>query len=73
MECPKCKAKVGIMSHTLMVDTGIVHCSKCYICGYWVQTGPVGRGDQSFLHRQQAPFPISGPASAQVRDGAGTA
>jgi predicted Zn finger-like uncharacterized protein len=38
MECPKCKAKVGIMSHLLMVDTGVVHCIKCYICGFWVQT-----------------------------------
>ena len=38
MECPKCKAKVGIMRHFLMVNTGAVHCIKCYICGYWVQT-----------------------------------
>jgi predicted Zn finger-like uncharacterized protein len=37
MECPKCKAKVGIMKHQLVVDTGLVHCVKCYICGYWVQ------------------------------------
>jgi Zn ribbon nucleic-acid-binding protein len=37
MECPKCKAKVGIMRHLLMVDTGAVHCVKCYICGFWVQ------------------------------------
>ena len=38
MECPKCKAKVGIMEHMLVVNTGAVHCVKCYICGYWVQT-----------------------------------
>jgi Zn ribbon nucleic-acid-binding protein len=38
MECPKCKAKVGIMKHMLMVNTGAVNCIKCYICGYWVQT-----------------------------------
>jgi hypothetical protein len=43
MECPKCKAKVGIMRHQFMVETGAVHCVKCYICGYWVQAerGPV--------------------------------
>ena len=40
MECPKCKAKVGIMKHLLTVDTGAVHCIKCYICGYWVQAYP---------------------------------
>ncbi len=37
MECPKCKAKVGMMQHMLMVNTGAVDCVKCYICGYWVQ------------------------------------
>ena len=37
MECPKCKARIGIMKHLLMVETGAVHCIKCYICGYWVQ------------------------------------
>jgi len=40
MECPKCKAKIGIMKHTLTVNTGAVPCIKCYICGYWVQTDP---------------------------------
>jgi Zn ribbon nucleic-acid-binding protein len=37
MVCPKCKARIGIMKHLLMVETGAVHCIKCYICGYWVQ------------------------------------
>ena len=46
MECPKCKAQVGIMNHTLTVNTGAVHCIKCYICGYWVQTGPWAGGTQ---------------------------
>lgn len=40
MECPKCKAKVGIMTQTQTIDTGSVHCIKCFICGYWVQTWP---------------------------------
>ena len=44
MECPKCKAKIGIMSHTQTVSTGAVHCIECYICGYWVQTWPGGSG-----------------------------
>jgi len=38
MKCPKCKAKVGIMKHIVTVETGAVHCIKCYICGFWVQT-----------------------------------
>ena len=38
VECPKCKAKVGMMGHLLMVDTGAIDCIKCYICGYWVQS-----------------------------------
>jgi hypothetical protein len=25
------------MKHLLVVNTGAVHCIKCYICGYWVQ------------------------------------
>ena len=45
MECPKCKAKVGIMRHQLTVDTGAVNCIKCYICGYWVQIHS-GRADR---------------------------
>jgi len=34
MKCPKCKATVGIMSQQLILDTGIVNCSRCIICGY---------------------------------------
>jgi hypothetical protein len=49
------------MSHTLVVDTGVVHCTKCYICGYWVQTGPVGRGGQSYLPRGIPLSPIAAP------------
>lgn len=40
MECPKCRAKIGIMRQTQTVDTGSVHCIKCFICGYWLQTWP---------------------------------
>ncbi|ACH38881.1 hypothetical protein Gbem_1867 [Citrifermentans bemidjiense Bem] len=43
MECPKCRAKVGIMSQTQTVSTGAVHSIKCFICGYWMQTWPTSR------------------------------
>lgn len=38
MECPKCKARIGIMKHLIMVETGAIHSLKCFICGFWVQT-----------------------------------
>lgn len=34
MRCPKCKARVGIMSQQLILVTGVVECSRCVICGY---------------------------------------
>jgi len=37
MGCPKCKAKIGIMKHEIMLDAGVVHCTRCVICGYWSQ------------------------------------
>lgn len=40
MECPKCKAKIGIMKHRVEVNTGAVECIKCFICGFWVQIFP---------------------------------
>ncbi|MCM2358185.1 MAG: hypothetical protein NDI77_08545 [Geobacteraceae bacterium] len=40
MTCPKCKAKVGIMRHRFAVETGLISCIKCCICGYWVQEYP---------------------------------
>lgn len=35
MTCPKCKAKVGIMSHEIILAHGVVNGCKCVICGYW--------------------------------------
>jgi hypothetical protein len=35
MTCPKCKAKVGIMNHEVILDYGIVNGCRCIICGYW--------------------------------------
>jgi predicted Zn finger-like uncharacterized protein len=37
MSCPKCKAKIGVMKHEIMLDAGVVHCTRCVICGYWSQ------------------------------------
>jgi predicted Zn finger-like uncharacterized protein len=37
MNCPKCRAKIGVMKHEVMLDTGVVKCSRCVICGYWSQ------------------------------------
>jgi predicted Zn finger-like uncharacterized protein len=37
MSCPKCKAKIGITKHEIMLDTGVVKCTRCIICGYWSQ------------------------------------
>ncbi|MBJ6724224.1 hypothetical protein [Geomesophilobacter sediminis] len=40
VNCPKCKAKLGMMKDRIVVGTGAVHCIRCYICGYWVQSEP---------------------------------
>ncbi|HEX9080398.1 MAG TPA: MJ0042-type zinc finger domain-containing protein [Desulfuromonadaceae bacterium] len=34
MTCPKCKAKIGITSQQIILDTGVVNGSRCIICGY---------------------------------------
>ncbi|MDD2273694.1 MAG: hypothetical protein PHP95_10515 [Desulfuromonadaceae bacterium] len=37
MDCPKCKAKIGVMNHEIMVGSGVVEGVRCVICGYWSQ------------------------------------
>jgi predicted Zn finger-like uncharacterized protein len=37
MGCPKCKAKIGVVKHEIMLDAGVVRCTRCIICGYWSQ------------------------------------
>jgi len=37
MGCPKCKAKIGVTKHEIMLDAGVVQCMRCVICGYWSQ------------------------------------
>jgi predicted Zn finger-like uncharacterized protein len=51
MSCPKCKAKVGITKHEIMLDTGVVKCTRCIICGYWSQ--PPSAFKQKIKPRQQ--------------------
>jgi hypothetical protein len=35
MTCPKCKARIGIMNHEIIHDTGVVNGCRCVMCGYW--------------------------------------
>jgi hypothetical protein len=42
MKCPKCKAKIGIMNHVVLVHTGAIDCVKCMICGYWAHADAQG-------------------------------
>ncbi|MDO9309032.1 MAG: hypothetical protein Q7V04_08195 [Deltaproteobacteria bacterium] len=37
MGCPKCKAKIGVMKHEIIVDFGVVQGMRCIICGYLSQ------------------------------------
>lgn len=37
MNCPKCKAKIGLMKHQIIVDFGVARGVRCIICGYWSQ------------------------------------
>lgn len=34
MTCPKCKAKIGIMGHQIILGTGVVNGKRCVMCGY---------------------------------------
>lgn len=38
MICPRCKAKIGIVKHVVVVHSGSINCVKCLICGYWAET-----------------------------------
>ena len=37
MNCPKCKAKIGVMKHEIILDFCVAEGTRCIICGYWSQ------------------------------------
>lgn len=40
MNCPKCKTKIGVVKHEIMLDAVVIQCARCVICGYWSQPYP---------------------------------
>jgi hypothetical protein len=40
MRCPKCKARIGVVKHEVVLDAGVIHCLRCVICGYWSEPQP---------------------------------
>lgn len=37
MSCPKCKAKVGVVKLDIIMESGVVPCRRCLICGFLEQ------------------------------------
>jgi len=54
MNCPKCKAKIGIMKHEIILDSGIIHCLRCVLCGYWSQPHPTYKHQNFGAKQEQA-------------------
>ncbi|NVN97090.1 hypothetical protein HXX01_02555 [Candidatus Nomurabacteria bacterium] len=50
MNCPKCKARIGVMKHEVMLDSGIIQCTRCIICGYWSQPFKPKRRNLKYPH-----------------------
>jgi len=48
MDCPKCKAKIGVVKHEIMLDSGVIYCARCVICGYWSQPHPMYKRHHTF-------------------------
>jgi hypothetical protein len=46
MTCPKCNAKIGIMNHQIVHNTGVVYGSRCIMCGFWEFDHPVTRNNK---------------------------
>jgi len=44
MNCPKCKAQIGVMNHEIILDFTVVQGTRCIICGYWSQPYPAHKG-----------------------------
>lgn len=41
MQCPKCKAVIGVMRHAITMDMGVVAGYRCVMCGYWKFEHPI--------------------------------
>jgi hypothetical protein len=40
-------AVIGVMKHEVMLDAGVVHCTRHVLCGYWSQPySPYKRKDK---------------------------
>ena len=44
MNCPKCKAKFGVIEQRIFTDSGEILGVLCYMCGFWHQLQPVRGG-----------------------------
>jgi predicted Zn finger-like uncharacterized protein len=52
MNCPKCKTKIGIMKHEIVLDAGVIHCKRCVLCGYWSDPYPTYKRRQDVRQDQ---------------------
>jgi hypothetical protein len=37
MGCPKRNAQIGVMKHEIVLDSGVVQCTRCVLSGYLSQ------------------------------------
>ena len=54
MDCPKCKAKIGVMNHEIILDFTVVQGARCIICGYWSQLYPAHKGQHKSRQSEAA-------------------
>jgi len=52
MSCPKCKAKIGVTKHEIVLEAGVIHCTRCVICGYWSHPYPTYKQHQKVRQNQ---------------------
>lgn len=43
MNCPKCKAKVGVVNSEIIMEHGVVNGYRCLMCGFWKFDHPQGK------------------------------
>lgn len=54
MVCPKCKAKIGVMKHEIILDFAVVQGTRCIICGYWSQQYQTNNRKPAIRHNEAA-------------------